>query len=95
MKLLIAIIILALCVFGMCFNIIFKKNGTFPDGEISHNKELRRQGVICAKEEELRLWKNKGKRTPIPKAGIHDGSNCPEGGCDGCAFFDELQKKYN
>jgi len=79
----------------MCFNIIFRKDGKFPDGEISHNKALRDQGVICAKEEEFRIWRKKGGDTSSrPKPGIHDGSNCPEGGCEGCAFFSELEKNF-
>ena len=39
----------------MCFNIIFR-NKPFPDGEIEHNKELRKRGIICAREEEMKLW---------------------------------------
>ncbi|GEM_PF-212183 len=54
--LLLCIIIVALCVFGMCFNIIFRKNGKFPDGEIAHNKALREQGIQCAKYEEVKHW---------------------------------------
>ena len=52
---LLALLLLALGVAGMAVTILVKKDGKFPDGEISHNKELRRRGVICAKEEELRL----------------------------------------
>lgn len=94
MKLIIAILVLALCVFGMCFNIIFRKDGKFPDGEISHNKALRSQGIICAKEEEYRLWRKKGRDAASrPKPDIHNGENCPEGGCEGCAYFSELEKR--
>ena len=72
---LLAIAILALCIFGMCFNIIFRKNGQFPDGEISRNKELRKRGIICAKEEELRIWgKHHGKKNPT----------CADLGCTSC-----------
>ena len=39
----------------MCFNIIFR-NKPFPDGEIEHNKELRKRGIIGAREEEMKLW---------------------------------------
>lgn len=72
---LLSVIIVGLCVFGMCFNIIFRENGQFPDGEISHNKELRKRGIICAKEEELRLWGRKhGKDNPT----------CSDLGCTSC-----------
>lgn len=75
---LLAALILAVGVAGMAVTILVKKDGKFPDGEISHNKELRKRGIICAKEEELRLWGKKNHKD-VP----HD---CPEGGCEGCAF---------
>ena len=80
---LLAIGLLALGVIAMSVTILVKKDGKFPDGEISHNKELRRRGVICAKEEELRLWK---KRNPSAAAAGQRPDTCPETGCDGCAF---------
>ena len=97
MKIILAISVLALCVFGLCFNIIFKKDGKFPDGEISHNKYLRSQGIICAKEEERRLWKKNGGKgmTENRASSVHDGSNCPEGGCEGCAFYETLINRRN
>ncbi len=72
---LLAVAIVALCVFGLCFNIVFRKDGKFPDGEIAHNKELRKRGIVCAKEEELRLW---GKK--------HNKANpdCADLGCTSC-----------
>ncbi len=73
---LLAIAVVALCVFGLCFNIIFRKDGKFPDGEISHNKELRKHGIVCAKEEELRLWGRKhNKQNP----------DCSDLGCSACS----------
>lgn len=85
---LLAILLLALGVAGMAVTILFKKDGKFPDGEISHNKELRRQGIVCAKEEELRLWR---KRNPQAAAAGRRPDACPEGGCEGCAFFETEQ----
>ena len=38
-----AIILVGLCVIGMCFNIIFRKNGHFPETEISSNREMRKR----------------------------------------------------
>ena len=83
---LLAILLLALGVAGMAVTILLKKDGKFPDGEISHNKELRRQGVICAKEEELRLWR---KRHPQAASSGKRPDTCPESGCDGCAYFEQ------
>ena len=62
---LLSLAIVGLCVFGMCFNIIFRKKD-FPDGEISRNKELRKRGIVCAKEEELRLWGKKNGKKILP-----------------------------
>ena len=80
---LLVLALLALAVLGMSVTILVKKDGKFPDGEISHNKELRRRGIICAKEEELRLWR---KRNPAAAASGHLPDTCPPGGCDACAF---------
>jgi len=80
---LLAALLLGLGVLGMAVTILVKKNGKFPDGEISHNKELRRRGIVCAKEEELRLWR---KRNPTAAAAGQLPDTCPPGGCDACAF---------
>lgn len=71
-----ALVIVALAVLLLCFNIIFRKGKTFPDGEISRNKELRKKGIICANEEEMKIW---GKRTPkgTPSCGNPDCQECP------------------
>ena len=59
--------IVGLCVIGLCFNIIFKKDGKFPDTEIEHNKEMRKRGLQCAKVEERKLWNKKNKQNKINK----------------------------
>ena len=74
--LLAAVVLVGLCVMGLCFNIMFRKNGRFPETEISRNKEMRKRGIICAKEEELRLWGRKhGKNHPT----------CSDIGCGDCS----------
>jgi len=72
-----SIVLIALCVFGLCFNIIFRKDGKFPETEIENNKEMRKRGIKCAKEEEIRLWGRKGP----------DGESaaCDDGGCGSCS----------
>jgi hypothetical protein len=72
----ITIAFIALCVFLLSFNIIFRKNGKFPDTEIGNNKEMRKKGLMCAKSEEKILWSKKG----IPTA----ASNLQEG-CSSCS----------
>lgn len=77
-----AIIFLGLAVFIMCFNIIFRKK-PFPDSEIGHSKELRKRGIICAKEEEMKLWG--------PKRGgalTCDGSSCSDCGLNALGSCD-------
>ena len=71
-----ALVLIALCVFGLCFNIIFRKDGKFPETEIENNREMRKRGIKCAKEEEIKIW---GKKNP-------DGTptSCDEGGCASC-----------
>ena len=74
--LLAAIVLVGLCVVGLCFNIIFRKDGKFPETEIENNKEMRKRGIKCAKEEEMKLWGKKGA----------DGnSGCDESGCGSCS----------
>ena len=87
---LLALLLLAIGVAGMAVTILFKKDGKFPDGEIAHNKALREQGIICAKEEEMRLWR---KRNPSAAVRGERPAACPEGGCEGCAFF-EISKPH-
>ena len=70
-----ALTLVGLCIFGLCFNIIFRKDGKFPETEIENNREMRKRGIKCAKEEEMRLWGPKGP----------DGMpECAEGGCGSC-----------
>lgn len=77
---LLALVLLAAGIAGMAVTVLVKKDGKFPDGEISRNKALREQGIICAKEEELRRWK-KGRRTA--GTGCRP-EGCNESGCNGC-----------
>jgi len=51
-----SIILVSLAVFLLCFNIIFRKEGKFPDTEIGHNKKLREMGIRCSRAEEMALW---------------------------------------
>ncbi len=70
--LLAAILFIGLCVLGMCFNIIFRKNGQFPQTEIGDNENMKKMGIKCMKEQEAELF-NDGD------CGSSDNSSC--GGC--------------
>ena len=76
MKILLAsLVLIGLCVAGLCFNIIFRKDGKFPETEIENNKEMRKRGIKCAKEDEIKMWGKKKK----------DGTTeCNESGCASC-----------
>lgn len=61
---LIAAAVVALCVFGMCFNIIFRKGGKFPEYEVGENAEMRKLGIKCVRQEEAEeRAKRRGKGT--------------------------------
>ena len=77
--LLLTFIILGLCVFLLCFNIIFKKDGKFPDTEIEHNKEMRKRGIQCAKMEEKKIWGKKNNRNKG-----HQANDCTSD-CGSCS----------
>lgn len=78
-----AIILVGFCVVGLGFNIFFRKNGKFPETEISSNKEMKKRGIRCVKEEEMKLW---GKNIK------GDAPSCDENSCSGCSGCDFLKQ---
>lgn len=83
---LITLVILAICAVFLGFNIIFRKNGQFPETEVSSNKEMKKLGIRCAKEEEMRLWSKKD--------GTHHPT-CSDASCSDCAscgFYKKEEK---
>ncbi|MCQ2184533.1 MAG: hypothetical protein MJY62_03880 [Bacteroidales bacterium] len=82
----ITLAIVLICVIGLSFNILRGKE--FPETEVSSNKEMRRRGITCAKQDEMRIWrKNHGGRKPDCPA--PDCSEC--GACNGKETF--IEKK--
>jgi len=82
-----AIIFLGICIFGMCFNIIFRKDGKFPETEVSKNPEMKKLGIKCLHEmeQEMRMKdRQKGKDSSCP--GTYSDS------CVGCSFYPYEQK---
>lgn len=55
---LVALIILTLGIFGMCFNIIFRKKD-FPQYEVGDNEEMRKLGIRCYKDEDAAIHAKK------------------------------------
>ncbi len=78
---LLSAVVVGVCVFALSISVIFKKDGKFPDKEISHNKPLVKKGLMCARAEEKILWnKNKNKkRTQV---------ECAEDACADCGVSD-------
>ena len=79
---LLAIAIVALCVFGLCFNIIFRKDGAFPEYEVGSNKEMRKLGIRCMKEEMAEM-----DRKERPVHASCTGSSDPS--CEGCSLYNK------
>lgn len=79
---LLCIILVGICVFLLCFNIIFRKDGKFPDTEIEHNKEMRKRGIQCAKMEEKKLWGKKNNRNSKGTAECNSDCGSCAAGCE-------------
>jgi hypothetical protein len=77
-----AIVILAICVFGMCFSIIFRKNGKFPETEISKNEEMRKRGIKCMREQEEEMLSKNGRKKSVSCEGGNGSA------CSACSFYD-------
>lgn len=82
-----ALILVALCVVGLCFNIIFRKNGQFPQTEIESNDNMKKLGIKCARQEEMKLW---GKKDSGQKPFCNGETGCSS--CAGCTFYKEDKK---
>lgn len=77
-----ALIVLGICVFGMCFNIIFRRKD-FPQSDIGSNEQMRNLGIRCMREEELeRISKEKAAACP----GTYTDA------CAGCGLYN-LERK--
>ena len=50
--LLLSIAIIAIAFIGFALNILFKKNGQFPEGSVGKNKALRDKKIFCMKTEQ-------------------------------------------
>jgi hypothetical protein len=48
MILLVVIGLIALAVLGLAVQIIFKKDHSFPDTHVGHNKNMKKLGITCA-----------------------------------------------
>ena len=51
------------------FRIFFVKKGKFPEGSVSHNPELKKLGLECARHEEIKCRRELGEE--ISGCGCH------------------------
>ena len=51
---LLSVAVVALCVLGLCFNIIVRKKD-FPHYDVGSNEEMRKLGIRCYKDEDSAL----------------------------------------
>jgi flagellar basal body-associated protein FliL len=85
MENLLLIIIVVICIILVCFaamsiSIWIKKDGKFPETEVSRNKNMKKLGIKCIRQEEIEQA-NKSRKQKI---------NCDD--CDGC-FLKDIKKK--
>lgn len=78
---LLAVLVVGIGVFGMCFNIIFRKDGEFPETEVSKNKDMRRLGIKCMHEQEEEMRGCTDKEAKV---------SC-SGDCSGCAGHSKIR----
>ncbi len=80
--LLAAVLFLGICIVGMCFNVIFRKNGEFPKTEISENEDMRKMGIKCMREldDEIHGSGIRKERSASCSGEFSDS-------CKGCGFY--------
>lgn len=67
------LVIVGLCVFGMCFNIIFRGK-EFPKYDVGSNEEMRKRGIRCYKDEDAAI--HSGKKGTAPAECSGDCAQC-------------------
>lgn len=83
-----ALIIIGFGVAGMCFNIIFRKNGQFPQTDVGSNENMRKLGIRCMREEDDERFSKKGGKDS--GEGICSGTYSDS--CTGCGLY-PLEKR--
>lgn len=84
-----AILLLAIGITLMCFNIIFRKNGHFPQTDVGSNENMRKMGIRCMKEEEDEIWgeKVRARKKDASCSGLYSSD------CIGCGLYPYFEKK--
>ena len=71
-----ALVLVGLCVFGMCFNIIFRRK-EFPKYDVGSNEEMRKRGIRCFKDEDAAIHGRKCKAAAASPDGCSECGLCP------------------
>lgn len=75
-----AIIFLGICVFGMCFNIVFRKDGKFPETEVSKNENMRKMGIKCMHETDQEIFGRRSRKSSCDQEAAGGGQ------CEACGL---------
>lgn len=80
---LLTLAVVALCVVGMCANILLRKDGKFPEYEVGSNSKMKELGIKCVRQEEAEAAaRAAGKSTKEIKINCDEScSDCRETKC--------------
>lgn len=53
--------LMALVFILMGVKIMFHKSHKFPETSAGHNKEMRKRGITCARQDEIKCWSKKNQ----------------------------------
>jgi hypothetical protein len=82
-----ALAFIAICVFGMCFNILFRGK-EFPKSDVGDNEEMRKRGIRCMNEIDKDIFGQKKKKGPASGCSGNYSSDCV-----GCGFYPRHSKQ--
>ena len=84
-----SLVIVGIAVLGLGLNIFFRKNGKFPDSEVGTNPNMKKMGLTCAKQDEIKSYRElQGKTYRKGVKSIDNQRDCGFG-CS-CAAVDDL-----
>jgi hypothetical protein len=52
-----SLILVGLAFAGIGVNILFRKNGKFPQTEVGSNKNMKNLGITCTKQDEMKIYR--------------------------------------
>ncbi len=54
---LLSLVLIGLAFAGLGLNILFRKNGKFPQTEVGSNKNMKNLGITCTKQDEMKAFR--------------------------------------